>query len=153
MTPDRLAPTDPRLPETLDLMRACFAYMAGVIDPPSSLERMDIAELRAAAARSELWVWGTPVKACVLLTPKEDCLYLGKLAVAEAARGQGLSRRIVAFATERAADLQLAALELQTRVELTQNHHVFKALGFVESGRDAHAGYARPTSITFRKPL
>jgi hypothetical protein len=44
-------------------------------------------------------------------------------------------------------------LELQTRVELEENHAAFRAMGFAEAGRTAHPGYDRPTSITFRKDL
>ena len=44
-------------------------------------------------------------------------------------------------------------IELQTRVELTANHRAFRALGFVETGRTAHQGYDRPTSVTMRKRL
>ena len=52
-----------------------------------------------------------------------------------------------------AVALHLPVLELQTRVELTENHATFRALGFVEVARTAHPGYDRPTSITFRRPV
>ena len=52
-----------------------------------------------------------------------------------------------------ALDRGKPALELQTRIELTGNHAVFARLGFHETERTAHAGYARPTSITMRKAL
>ncbi|RUY90914.1 GNAT family N-acetyltransferase, partial [Mesorhizobium sp. M7A.F.Ca.CA.003.01.2.1] len=38
-------------------------------------------------------------------------------------------------------------------IELTANHAAFARLGFRETGRTAHDGYARPTSITMRKAL
>lgn len=46
-----------------------------------------------------------------------------------------------------------AVLELDTRIELTENHATFAALGFVKTGEDAHDGYDRPTFITMQKPL
>ena len=46
-----------------------------------------------------------------------------------------------------------AAVELQTRIELTGNHAAFARLGFHETERTAHEGYIRPTSITMRKVL
>ena len=52
-----------------------------------------------------------------------------------------------------ALDHGKAALELQTRIELTANHAVFARLGFRETERTAHDGYVRPTSITMRKAL
>jgi hypothetical protein len=58
-------------------------------------------------------------------------------------------RAVEDLARERGKD----AIELQTRIELTTNHAAFARLGFRESGRTAHEGYDRPTSITMRKVL
>jgi predicted GNAT superfamily acetyltransferase len=98
-------------------------------------------------------VIGAPPVACVFLTPRPQALYVGKLAVAATERGRGHARALVTLAEARARSLGLPMLELQTRVELTENHATFRALGFVETGRTAHAGYDRPTSITFRRPV
>lgn len=89
----------------------------------------------------------------MVLTPKADALYLGKLAVERAHRGQGLARQLVAVAEGRARDMGLPCVELQTRIELVENHATFAALGFVETARTAHQGYARATSLTFRKAV
>ena len=45
------------------------------------------------------------------------------------------------------------ALELETRIELTENHETFAALGFVKVSEGAHPGYDRTTFITMRKTL
>lgn len=91
--------------------------------------------------------------ACVFLTPRSDCLYLGKLAVDAQWRGQGLARRLVEHAEHRARALGLPALELQTRVDLVENHAAFARMSFVKTGESAHPGYDRPTSITLRRAL
>ena len=132
----------------LRLIQSEFAYMEGRIDPPSSMR--DLTEAALAAA-PEVWALGKPPIACMMLTPKENYLYLGKLAVAECHRGQGLARRMVAHAEARAAALGLAGIELQTRIELIENQKSFRSMGFIETARTAHKGYANPTSITFRK--
>lgn len=132
----------------LRLIQSEFAYMEGRIDPPSSMR--DLTEAALAAA-PEVWALGEPPVACMVLTPKDNFLYLGKLAVAEGHRGQGLGRRMVAHAEARAAALGLAGVELQTRIELIENQQTFRAMGFVETARTAHKGYANPTSVTFRK--
>ena len=140
-------------PAILALLKAEFAYMDGRIDPPSSLHDLTPEALSDQAARGEIWVIGRPPLASIFLTPKPQALYLGKLAVAADHRGQGLARQLVDLAETRARALNLPALELQTRVELTGNHATFRALGFVETGRTAHQGYDRPTSVTFRRPV
>ena len=143
LAPWQVGETDPGLPGVLQLIRESFAYM----------DRLTVADLSRAATKGEIWAIGPAPDACVILTPKPDALYLGKLAVSAQARGQGLARRLVDHAAIRARALGLPALELQTRVELVENHATFARLGFVETGRTAHAGYARPTSITMRRPL
>ena len=153
MTPRRA--TDPALwPPMLALLREAFAFMEGRIDPPSSLRDLTAEVLSAQALAGEIWIIDgadAGIAACIVLTPKPEGLYLGKLAVAGAHRGQGLARRLVDVAEARAREMGLAALELQTRVELVENQAAFRAMGFVEVGRTAHAGYERPTSITYRR--
>jgi GNAT superfamily N-acetyltransferase len=151
MIPRRV--TDPALwPAVLALLRAEFAYMAGRIDPPSSLDRLTPESLTDQARQGEIWIIGAPV-ACVFLTPKLQVMYIGKLAVAADQRGKGLARRLIDVAEDRARALGLPALELQTRVELVENQAAFQAMGFVEVGRTAHPGYDRPTSITYRRAV
>jgi ribosomal protein S18 acetylase RimI-like enzyme len=153
MTP--LRATDPALwPPMLALLREAFAFMEGRIDPPSSLRDLTPEVLSAQAQAGEVWVIDGAdggIAACIVLTPKPHALYLGKLAVAAAYRGQGLARRLIDHAETRARARGLPALELQTRVELVENQAAFRAMGFVEVGRTAHPGHDRPTSITYRR--
>lgn len=153
MTPTRLSPVDPRLSDTLDLIQRVFSEHDGRIDPPSSMHRLALADLEQAARDGEVWVIGTPPVACVILSERGDALYLSKLSVDPSARGTGLGRRLIDLAERRARVTGCAALELQTRIELTENHVVFRALGFLETGQTAHPGYDRPTSLTMRKTL
>lgn len=150
----RMRPDDD-LGWVLALIRAAFAYMDGVIDPPSSMHRLIPADLAHSAAVGEVWVierGGRPI-ACMVLTDKADALYLGKLAVEESHRGKGLARRMVDLAAARARERGKPYVELQTRIELTGNQRTFEALGFIEAGRTRHAGYNRDTSITYRKAV
>jgi GNAT superfamily N-acetyltransferase len=139
-------------PPVLALLREAFAFMEGRIDPPSSLRDLTPEALDRQARDGEIWVIGAPV-ACVFLTRKSGVLYVGKLAVAAHHRGQGLARRLVDQAETRAREMGLPALELQTRVELVENHAAFQAMGFEEVGRTAHPGFDRPTSITYRRAV
>ena len=137
----------------LHLIRSEFAYMEPRIDPPSSMRRLTEADIAAKAETGEVWVIGSPPLACVFLTCQPDSLYIGKLAVAADQRGKGLARCLIDVAEARARDLGLGWLELETRVELLEDHAAFTRLGFHEVGRKAHAGFDRPTSITFRRAV
>lgn len=151
-TPRRVTPDDDPQP-VLALIRAAFAGMAGRIDPPSSARDLTAEGLRQQAATSEIWVLddaGAPI-ACMILTARPEWLYLGKLAVAADHRGAGLGRQLVDHACLRAMALGLRGVELQTRVELTENHAAFAAMGFDRIAETAHPGYDRPTSLTFRR--
>jgi GNAT superfamily N-acetyltransferase len=149
----RIGPDDPALPAVLTLIRTAFAYMDGIVDPPSSMHRLTIDSLRDQATTGEVWAIGSPPLACALFTPQSDSLNIGKLAVLQAARGHGHARRLMDHAAVRARALGRTRLVLQSRVELTTNHALFRAMGFSETGRTAHAGFDRPTSITFQRML
>ncbi len=139
----------------LALIRDAFAYMDGRIDPPSSMHRLSRESLAREAETGEVWVLehGRRPVACMILTLRPDALHLGKLAVAGAWRGQGLARRLADHAVLRAGHSGRNRVELQTRVELTENHAAFAALGFRKVGETAHPGYDRPTSVTFARDV
>lgn len=139
----------------LALLRESFAYMASRIDPPSSLQQMGIAELRAKAGDESLIVAvdETGLVGCAFAAIQADCVYVGKLAVAVRARGCGIARQIIGVAELLAGDHGRLFLELRTRIELVENHRTFAALGFEKVAETAHSGYCRPTSITMRKRL
>ncbi len=139
----------------LDLLQRCFAYMEGRIDPPSSLTRMRVADVSRFADENMILMIedaGHPV-ACVFVTETPDSLYLGKLAVAEPYRRTGLTRRLVDAAYDIAKSQGKNRLELQTRIELVENHAAFARLGFVKTAEGRHTGYDRTTQITMCKTL
>ena len=140
-------------PHLRDLLARAFAGMEGRIDPPSSLHNLTAADIATQAATGEIWVIGAPAVACVFLTPKQNALYLGKLAVDPVVRRMGYARRLIGVAEGRAHTLGLPALELWTRIELVENHATFRALGFVKTGSHAHAGFDRATTLIFTKRL
>lgn len=139
----------------LALLSDSFADMAGRIDPPSSLSRLGVADLRRKVREEDLFLIrrGARPLGCLFGRVRGDVYYLGKLAVAAPQRRQGLGRALVAAAGRHARARGIAMLELETRVELFENHAAFAAMGFVEVGRTAHPGYDRPTSVTMRMPL
>ena len=139
----------------LALLHANYAYMAARIDPPSSLLRMDVAQFEKKS-RDETMILafeGQRLVGCVFAALREDRVYVGKLAVDTALRGRGIARRMMLEAEALARANAKPFLELETRVELTENHRTFAALGYSKVAETAHPGYSRPTSIVMRKPV
>ncbi|MEM7596841.1 MAG: GNAT family N-acetyltransferase [Pseudomonadota bacterium] len=151
--PHRLTRDDPRLSEVLTLIRGSFTFMDGRIDPPSSMHRLTETAIQDHCDTGEVWTVGRPVTACIFLMPQPDSLYIGKLAVAETHRGQGLAHQLVTHAETRARARGLTTLMLETRIELVENHAAFARLGFSIMAKAAHPGYARPTFVVMHKAL
>lgn len=154
---DRLdeAGADEDWPALLAMIRRAFAFMEGRIDPPSSLHRLDEAGLAAKAAEEICLLAriGGDAVGCVFCKPERDHLYIGKLAVDPQMQRHGIGRWLMQAAEDRARRLGLEAVQLQTRIELVENHAAFGRLGFARIGETAHEGFDRPTSITMRKTL
>ena len=138
-----------------ELLKDCFAFMDGRIDPPSSLKQMTPDILREKAGEETLVVvlCDDDLVACGFLRETQEAIYIGKLAVKPTFRKRGILKSMVHVAEQHARERRKAALELEARVELVENHKTFGALGFVKTGESSHAGYDRATSITMKKPL
>jgi GNAT superfamily N-acetyltransferase len=142
-------------PALLNLLRSSYAYMAPRINPPSSLLCMGVAEFQEKARQENLILAleSSRILGCAFASVREDCVYVGKLAVDESARRRGVARKIMGAAEAIALHHGKAYLEFETRIELLENHATFAALGFIKVAENAHPGFSRPTSITMRKPV
>jgi GNAT superfamily N-acetyltransferase len=140
-------------PQLLGLIRDSFAYMDSRIDPPSSLQKMSVEEFKLKAATESLILAQEDLSiiGCAFAALRDDCVYLGKVAVAKTARGKGVAREMFLAAETLARQSGRQFLELQTRIELVENHATFAALGFLKVAESAHPGYNRPTSIIMRR--
>jgi GNAT superfamily N-acetyltransferase len=135
----------------LGLIMRAFAGMEGRIDPPSSIYKTTAQDL--ANHPGEVWVIGNPPRACMVLTPKPHALHLGRLSVDPQWQRKGYAHILIAHAEARARKLGLPAVELQSRIELLENHALFFALGFEQTGATTHTGFDSPTSLVFTKKL
>lgn len=136
------------------LLAAAYAPMRGRIDPPSSLDRMTPGTLAEKAGRETVLLAFAPdLAGCVFLEARPRSLYINKLAVAPAAQGRGTGHALVQAAEAEARRHGLDALTLQTRIELTENHAAFAAMGFAKTAETCHPGFDRSTSITMEKRL
>lgn len=140
--------------ELLQLIRQSFAYMDGLINPPSSaltltvesLEQKAGDEIGFVALRSKRLV------GCIFCRPEPPgCLYIGKFAVSPEEQGKGIGRLLMSRAENLARALGYAKLRLETRIELTGNHQRFAAMGFHRIAEGCHPGFERTTFIEMRK--
>ena len=138
-----------------ELLREAFKYMGGRIDPPSSLGAMGVTDFIQKAQDETLIVAqiNNQLIGCAFAAIRDDCVYLSKVAVHQAYRRQGVTRSLFEAADELARQMGKECLELQTRIELTENHQAFGALGFIKVAETAHPGYGRTTSITMRRAV
>ncbi|MBS0224400.1 MAG: GNAT family N-acetyltransferase [Proteobacteria bacterium] len=135
---------------------AAFAQYRGKLVPESGAFRETaagiVAELAKGAGAIVAERNGSTL-GCVMIKVMEGDLYFGRLSVAPQARGLGLAKRLVAAVEAEARARGLAGVRLGVRVVLTENQRLFRSLGYVEIGREAHPGFDHPTSINMRKSL
>lgn len=137
------------------LILDAFAFMDGVIDPPSSAHRLTPVTLRQKIADEIAFaaMENGQLLGCIFCRPEPGCLYVGKLAVSPLAQGRGIGARLLATAEDTARALNLPALRLETRIELVANHARFGAWGFVKTAETSHPGFSRVTAIEMTKHL
>jgi GNAT superfamily N-acetyltransferase len=144
-----------RWDQLLELILASFAYMNGLIDPPSSALSLTPQSLREKA-RGEIGYIALDddqLAGCIFCRPEPDNLYIGKLAIPPSEQGKGIGRRLLAVAEATARARGLDVLRLETRIELTGNHATFASWGFLKTAENRHTGFDRTTSIEMRKIL
>jgi putative acetyltransferase len=72
---------------------------------------------------------GEPAGCCALI-PIDDGYELAKMCVAEAARGQGIGRRIMLYAIDHARQCGATRLYLETSLKLPNAIHLYESVGF-----------------------
>jgi ribosomal protein S18 acetylase RimI-like enzyme len=132
------------------IVRAAYGgYIARIGKPPGPL-RDDYRRRIAEGAVSLLEEPQGAVAGLIVLLPKADHLLLDNVAVRPDRQGQGLGRRLIAFAELEARRRGFAELRLYTHARMTENIALYTRLGFIETGRGRKAGYDR---VFMRKRL
>jgi len=121
---------------------AYAVYIDRIGKPPGPMLD-DYAALIAAGAVSVLAAPDDAITAILVLLPKPDHLLLDNIAVRRDRQGQGLGRRLIAFAEAEARRLGYREIRLYTHEMMTENIALYTRLGFVETGRGHDAGYDR----------
>ncbi len=141
--------------EVHDLLRAAFAPMAGRIDPPSSLTSMSRTDVAAKIDTEDFFVIreGARTIACMFGHCEGAAYEVGKLAVAATHQRRGLARALIDTAATHARTLGHTKIQLYARVQLMENHDVYRALGFAQTATFTHPGFTQPTAFIFTRPL
>ncbi len=150
-----LAATPADAPDILRVIHAAYAEYVGRLEPPSGAHRETVASLTAHMARggAALCRLGADPVGCLLFEPRDDALYVGRVAVVPAARRHGVGRQLMAFAERRALAAGLTRLTLGVRLQLPQNTAFYARLGYTISGYGSHPGFTQPTYMTMEKRL
>ena len=137
------------------LILDAFAYMGPRIDPPSSALRLTPKSIQASAESGTLLLAYSAgdLVGCLFLHQKNDALYISKLAVSPTLQRAGIGKKLVEAARGEARLRGIGMLELETRVELTENHAAFARMGFIKTAETSHEGFDRTTSIVMRAPV
>ena len=152
MTDFSIKPEDPGQPEILVLLADGEAYGAALY-PAESNHYLPLEALRGSnvlflvARNAE----GTAVGTAALAS-NSDWAEIKRMWVAPAARGQGLSRRLLAALEDHARNTGIAVIRLETGIHNTEALGLYARTGYLE--RDAFAPYGPdPISIFMEKHL
>lgn len=139
----------------LELLRAAFAYQEHRVSPRSSAYSLSVESLAKKAADEHLFLasLGGELAGCVFATDRGHLLYVSKLAVWPHLQRLGIGRSLMSAAESFARESRHLILELESRIELTENHRTFESLGFSKISEHAHEGYDRPTFIRMQRRL
>jgi GNAT superfamily N-acetyltransferase len=136
------------------IIAAAFAEYRGRLVPESAaLDETgeSIGGELAAGSVGFLADWQGRAVGCVMAKAAGDSLYFGRLSVLREGRGHGAG--LVEAVEIEALRRGLRAASLNVRIALPENQRFFAGLGYVETGREAHPGFAEPTFINMRKAL
>ena len=135
----RLA-TETDLPAITSVVAAAYArYLDRMDRPPAPV----LTDYGGAITAGQVWVTGDPVTAVLVLVPQHDAMAVDNIAVAPAAQGTGLGRRLMEFAEERAMASGLRRMTLYTNEVMTENITIYGRLGYRETARHSQDGYSR----------
>ena len=139
----------------LAVVHRAFAQYDGTLVPQSGAARETVETVTARIARENcvMALREERLVGCLFYEHLGDHLYFGRLAVLPEERGRGVARRLVGEVEAVALAAGIATVALDVRIALPGNAALFAALGYREVSRQAHPGFANPTSIRMEKRL
>ncbi|WP_417843582.1 GNAT family N-acetyltransferase [Thalassospira sp.] len=141
------------------ILKAAFAFQDGIVNPPSSVTRVDEAELQWRFERDmvlvardiendhvivgQVWIEETP-----------DDAYIYKMSVDPAYHGKGIGRALIDAAVNHVLQKgRNARMRLHVRKELAGNISFFTRCGFAITGDGTHPGFSQPTFFVMTRDV
>jgi len=123
------------------VQRAYEPYIARIGKPPGPM----LDDYRKRVMDGQAWVLEEDgeIAGLVVLEGTADGVLLDNVAVAPAAQGKGLGRRLIAFTEAEARRRGRPAVRLYTHVMMTENIALYTRLGFIETHRISEKGFDR----------
>jgi GNAT superfamily N-acetyltransferase len=143
------------IPTLLWLIHNAFAEYEGQLDPPSGAHN-ETAETLSNALHSgsaALASINGEIAGCVFYYPKDEYVYIGRLAVLPAFRRFGVGRRLMKYAEQRAGDVGFRRVQIGVRLALPHLHAYYEGLGYSRVRDESHPGYERPTYTVMEKQI
>jgi GNAT superfamily N-acetyltransferase len=132
-----------------DIVRTAYSrYVARIGREPGPMRddyRLLIAERRVSVIEHEGCVQGI-----LVLIPQTDAMLLDNVAVAPAAQGLGLGRKLLEFAEQAAVASGFRSIRLYTNEAMTENIALYSRAGYAETHRVEENGLKRVYMV---KPL
>jgi GNAT superfamily N-acetyltransferase len=139
----------------LDTILQAFELYRGKFDPPSGVFAETVATIRGKLEIGGGYIAtiNNDIVGCVLYEPQPDHIYLGRLAVLPAYRGNGVARVLVEAVENCGRELNLPAVQFGVRIALTGNQEMFTRLGYQVLYEGKHPGYDEITFVQMEKRL
>ena len=136
----------PATPEDIGALRrlaerAYLTYVPRIGRKPAPM----VADFAGHVDRGEVYVLagGSGLAGYIVTFEAKGAQFVENVAVDPARRGQGLGRRLMAFAEDRARAAGLGRLWLYTNARMTENRDFYISLGYRVTGRRREAGFDR----------
>ena len=143
------------IPAILAVTAAAYASYAGRFATPSSVftEGPDAIQHYLHNGGVIVAQVGDEIVGAVRYEPRENYIYLGRLAVLPAWQGKGIGRRLVEAVEEWTLLLGLDEVRLGVRTELPGNRDLYRHLGYVDDGEEPMRRDPRYSYLKMKKRL
>lgn len=143
------------IPLLCEVIHAAYAEYEGRLTPPSGAHDETVESLTAklkCGAGAIAWD-GDHAAGSVLFEPRQNALYLGRLAVPPPYRRRGIGALLVDYVEQQALARGFSQITLGVRLQLPENTAFYTKLGYHVVSYGSHPGFAEPTFMTMVKQL